>query len=100
MKNTLILVAFFLLSASAFGDAATMQAECERQMALGICAAQTDAKDYAPGSRVLIGRRRVAIETYLYVRNGDKAMCSMVQRSCLADAGGDVCFVGKALWGQ
>lgn len=98
MKYLILTLSF--LCVNVFAQESAMQTECERQMALGICSVQTDARKYKPNAKVIIGKRRVAIETYLYVKSGDKAMCTIVERACLADSNSDVCFVGKAVWGN
>lgn len=102
MKRSLIalaIVAAVSFQAQAQDVTAAMVAECQRQMTLGVCSAANDTTVRPKGTKVIIGKRRVAVEAYDYVRKGDATMCPLVARACLADPDGDVCYTGKALWG-
>jgi hypothetical protein len=76
-------------------------AECERQMALGVCTAQIDKTRYPPNATVLIaGRGRVSLDAYLRIRNADKEMCVLARAYCATAPNGDECKTANALWGK
>lgn len=103
MKRLVFLLALaapLALAQSTWAD--RLQAECDFQMALGVCKVENDASDYPPGtSSVLIaGVGRVPLATYLRVRSAGPQMCSIAAQYCRESPAGDECKVARAFWGS
>ena len=98
MKHILISL---LLLGSAHASTDTMVAECERQMALGVCTALIDKSQYPPNASVLLaGVGRIPLDAYLKIRNADKQMCVLARAYCATAPTGGECKTAQALWGK
>lgn len=98
----LILSAILALAVSPLrADLDTMFAECQRQMAMGTCAAANDTTVYAISDTVLIsGVGRVSRNAYNRVRSGKEDMCVKAKAYCQAAPDSAECKTAQALWGK
>jgi hypothetical protein len=72
---------------------------CNEEMAQGICFAQLDSTQYAPGASVHIaGVGRVPLDAYIDIRNAQTAMCTLAEQKCDLNPTGAHCTVAHALW--
>jgi hypothetical protein len=99
MKHLLLLL---LAALPAFAqDLDPMLAECQRQMALGVCTAQVDKASYPPNATVLLaGVGRIPLDSYLTIRNAGDQMCNVARFHCTRNPNGPECKTAKALWGR
>jgi hypothetical protein len=106
LKFFLAIVALFALTFTGIASAdPAMRAECELQMARGVCLVQLDRSDYpAAATHLFINGRRVLIDAMLTLRTTDNSMCRIGELACQAGASGtalqkDICHVARARWG-
>lgn len=102
-KLIALALAFFGCAGAAKADQA-IRAECEFQMARGVCTVQLDRSDYPAGATHLFIRgKRVQLDAMLMLRSTDNSMCRVAAQACEAGAGGtplqrDICHIARARW--
>ena len=98
-----LLLALCLLASTAFASDATMVADCEFQMARGVCSVKLDRTAYGAATRIFVSRRWVQVDAMLLLQNSDNTMCEIASRACAAGAQGtqmqqDICHIARSRW--
>ena len=104
MKALILLLVAALASFASRADDAAMLAECEFQMARGVCSVQLDRTAYGPTvTHVFVSRRKVQLDAMLMLRATDNSMCNVARLACAAGATGtslqqDICHIARSRW--